>query len=185
VINYRAILLYYSKGNTNTQIATICGCSRTTVIKTIKRAQKIKLALPVADSIKDKELYLMLYPNRGRNHDYYMPDFYLLDKDRRKRGFSIYRAWQKYCRVAKREGYKAYQKSKFYELYKERFSCSEEHAIISENLNKIAGYDILRLFIARNKISELAAKNIEEEISLWCKQLRLDENKIWNPDEKI
>ena len=59
------------------------------------------------------------------------------------------------------------------------------HAIISENLNKIAGYDILRLFIARNKISELAAKNIEEEISLWCKQLRLDENKIWNPDEKI
>ena len=39
--NYRAILLYYSKGNTTTQVATICGCSRTTVIRTIKRVNRL------------------------------------------------------------------------------------------------------------------------------------------------
>ena len=58
--NYRAILLYYSKGNTTTQIATICDCSRTTVIRAVKRAKAIGLALPVADKIKDEELYFIL-----------------------------------------------------------------------------------------------------------------------------
>ena len=103
--NYRAILLYYSKGNTTTQIATICDCSRTTVIRAVKRAKAINLSLPVSDKIKDEELYFMLYPKRGPNKEYYRPDFYLLNKDKKKRGFTKYRAWQKYCRVAKREGF--------------------------------------------------------------------------------
>ena len=118
--NYRAILLYYSKGNTMTQIATICDCSRTTVIRAVKRAKAIGLALPVSDKIKDEELYFMLYPKRGPKKEYYRPDFYLLNKDKKKRGFTKYRAWQKYCRVAKREGYKAYGKSRFYKMYKDR-----------------------------------------------------------------
>ena len=53
--NYRAILLYYSKGNTTTQIATICDCSRTTVIRAVKRAKAINLSLPVSDKIKDED----------------------------------------------------------------------------------------------------------------------------------
>lgn len=85
MINYRAMLLYYTKGNTNTQIATICQCSRTTVIKVIKRAKELKLQLPIPDSITDQQLFLMLYPKRGRKTGYYYPDFYLLDKDRKKR----------------------------------------------------------------------------------------------------
>ena len=100
--NYRAILLYYSKGNTTTQIATICDCSRTTVIRAVKRAKAIGLALPVSDKIKDEELYFMLYPKRGPKKEYYRPDFYLLNKDKKKRGFTKYRAWQKYCRVTDR-----------------------------------------------------------------------------------
>ena len=67
MVNYRAILLYYTKGNTNTQIATICGCSRPTVIRTIKRSKELKLQLPVSDSISDQELYLMLFPKKGRD----------------------------------------------------------------------------------------------------------------------
>ena len=78
--NYRAILLYYSKGNTTTQIATICDCSRTTVIRAVKRAKAINLVLPVSDKIKDEELYFMLYPKRGPKKEYYRPDFYLLNK---------------------------------------------------------------------------------------------------------
>lgn len=37
--NYRAILEYHYKGNTTTQVVRICECSRTTVLKTIKRAK--------------------------------------------------------------------------------------------------------------------------------------------------
>ena len=69
MVNYRAILLYYHQGNTTTQIATICECSRTTVIKTIKRAKQLDLKLPIADSISDQELYVMLYPKRGRRKE--------------------------------------------------------------------------------------------------------------------
>ena len=63
--DYKSILLYYYKGNTNTQIATICGCSRTTVIKTIKRAKELNLKLPLPATLRDADLYLMLYPIPG------------------------------------------------------------------------------------------------------------------------
>ncbi len=41
--NYRAILEYHYKGNTTTQVVRICECSRTTVLKTIKRAKECGL----------------------------------------------------------------------------------------------------------------------------------------------
>ena len=57
--NYRAIFPYYSKGNITTQIATICDCSRTTVMCAVNRAKAINLILSVSDKIKDEELYFM------------------------------------------------------------------------------------------------------------------------------
>ena len=68
--NYRAILQYYYQGNTTTQIATICQCSRTTVLKTIKGAKEIQLDIPVSNQISDRQLYIMLYPKRGRREEY-------------------------------------------------------------------------------------------------------------------
>lgn len=65
--NYKAILLYHSKGNTTTQVATICQCSRTTVLKVIKRATELNLKLPLPDSLSDKDIYFMLYSTRDRN----------------------------------------------------------------------------------------------------------------------
>ncbi len=40
---YKLISEYYLKGNNRTQIATLCDCSRTTVLKTIKRAKECGL----------------------------------------------------------------------------------------------------------------------------------------------
>ncbi len=68
--NYRAILQYHFNGNTNTQISTICGCSRTTVIKTIKRAKELNLVIPVSKTISNEELYLMFCPQKGRKQGY-------------------------------------------------------------------------------------------------------------------
>ena len=94
--DYKSILLYYYKGNTNTQIATICGCSRTTVIKTIKRAKELNLKLPLPATLRDSDLYLMLYPKRVKRKGYYIPNIHSIEKDRKKRRFSKFRAWQKY-----------------------------------------------------------------------------------------
>lgn len=179
--NYRAILLYYSKGNTTTQVATICGCSRTTVIRTIKRAKQINLSIPVSDSIKDKELYFMLYPGRGPKKEYYMPDFYLLNKDKKKRNFTKFRAWQKYCRVAKREGYRAYSKSQFYKLYQDFFSTfPAPTAVRSENLTKIRIFTLIKKSIFEAKEFSISAlSRVESEIDDWCRERRLDKIKIW------
>lgn len=90
--DYKSIFLYYYKENTNTQIATICGCSHTTVIKTIKRAKELNLKLPLPVTLRDSDLYFMLYPKRGKRKGYYIPDIHSIEKDRKKRRFSKFRA---------------------------------------------------------------------------------------------
>ena len=58
--NYKAILLYYIKGNTTTQIATICLCSRPTVLKVIKRATELDLKLPISDKLSNR-IYILCF----------------------------------------------------------------------------------------------------------------------------
>ena len=179
--NYRAILQYYFQGDTITQIATICQCSRTTVLKTIKRATEINLTLPIADSISDKDLYLMLYPNRGRKEEYYLPDWYELNKDKTKRKFTKYRAWQKYCRVAKKLGLKAYGKSRFYRLYKDYLTVhTKPAAIVGQILKTIRDYTFVTDFLLRSfgKQNTTYQKYITVR-DKWCKSLRLDATKLW------
>lgn len=170
MVNYRAILLYYHQGNTTTQIATICECSRTTVIKTIKRAKQLDLKLPIADSISDQELYVMLYPKRGRRKEYYLPDWYLLDKDKIKRSFTKFRAWQKYCRVAAKKGLKAYGKSRFYKLYHDYFSPLAEglKAKLGNNLSKIAGFSLAEKLFERRNDNNQSLIYLERQKEEWC-----------------
>lgn len=141
--NYKAILLYHSKGNTTTQIATICQCSRTTVLKVIKRATELNLKIPVSDSLLNKDVYFILYPNRDRNEAYYLPSLSELDKDMLKQSYTRHRAWQKYCRVAKRLGLKAYGKTHFYDLYNDYFFCfeSEQTEVQNSILSKIRYFE--------------------------------------------
>lgn len=180
MLNYRAILLYHSMGNTNTQVATICECSRTTVIKTIKRAKEINLTIPVSDSISDWQLYMMLYPKRGRKTDYYYPDFLKLDRDRKKRSFSKYRAWQKYCRVCEREGRKAYGKSRFFALYKLHFSRQIILSKYIETLSQIRLYDALaERFMKKYGAEHRVFLEFDQERTAWCSKLRLDKRKLW------
>lgn len=37
MVKYRLIIEYHKKGNNNTQVATLCGCSRMTVWKVVER----------------------------------------------------------------------------------------------------------------------------------------------------
>ena len=176
--DYKSILLYYYKGNTNTQIATICGCSRTTVIKTIKRAKELNLKLPLPATLRDSDLYLMLYPKRGKRKGYYIPDIHSIEKDRKKRRFSKIRAWQKYCRVAKREGYKAYSKSRFYSLFHEYGSAGARfHVKKSKNIGDILGFALLQ---SRYSNDAASFELVEKQMDDWCKERRLDKYKIWD-----
>lgn len=181
--NYKAILLYHSKGNTTTQIATICQCSRPTVLKVINRASELNLKVPVSDSLSNKDIYFMFYPDRDRNEEYYLPSWSELDKDMLKRSFSKYRAWQKYCRMAKRLGLKAYGKTHFYNLYNDYFFCFESEQKEGHNavLAKIKyfeqGLDIIANTCGTD--SEPYRQFLVERDD-WCKKMRLDKTKIWD-----
>lgn len=180
MVNYRAILLYYTKGNTNTQIATICGCSRPTIIRTIKRAKELNLKLPVDDNITDQQLYLMLFPKKGRKEGYYYPDFYLLDKDRKKRSFTKFRAWQKYCRVSSRMGLRAYKKTQFYKLYYLFYHKPIIRACAGKNLMQVRYYEALSArMLKKYGVDHIAFLELEQEITIWCHRLRLDKQKLW------
>ena len=63
--NYRAILQYHYAGNTTTQIAKLCECSRTTVLKTIKRAKECGIDESAFELLSDIQLLEKLYPKRG------------------------------------------------------------------------------------------------------------------------
>lgn len=65
--NYKAILGYYHKGNTTTQIAKLCECSRTTVLKTIKRAKQCGIDLPLSDKTSDYDLLKTLYSHSSKS----------------------------------------------------------------------------------------------------------------------
>ena len=68
--NYRAILEYHYKGNTTTQVARICECSRTTVLKTIKRAKECGLTQSSVAGMNDFKLLCKLYPYRVQRAEY-------------------------------------------------------------------------------------------------------------------
>ena len=83
--NYRAILQYHYRGNTTTQIAKLCECSRTTVLKTIKRAKECGIDEPAFELLSDIQLLEKLYPKRVHRTGYEEPDFIALEKDKKKR----------------------------------------------------------------------------------------------------
>lgn len=41
MVKYKLIIEYYQKGNNNSQIATLCGCSRTVVWEILNRFNKL------------------------------------------------------------------------------------------------------------------------------------------------
>ena len=123
----------------------------------------------------------MLYPARGRKTDYYLPNWYELDKDRLKRSFSKRRAWKKYCRVAQKRGLKAYCKTRFYDLYNEYYYSMPKMKVRTGTvLSKIRYYSFGVDIIAQQKgVDSVPYQKFINERDSWCLKLRLDKSKIW------
>ena len=45
MVNYRLIIEYHQKGNNNTQVATLCSCSRMTVWKVVNRIRETEISI--------------------------------------------------------------------------------------------------------------------------------------------
>ena len=73
--NYREILRLSCLGLNKAQIAGVCGCSRTTVIKVLNIASAKGLSYPLPDRMSDKQLADALFPANATKPEYKMPDY--------------------------------------------------------------------------------------------------------------
>lgn len=91
--NYREILRLNNLGINNTRIAESCGCSRTTVVNTLRRAKECGLRYPLKENMSDKELSDLLFPSSAEKPAYKMPDYEYVHREMAKSGEIIEVDW--------------------------------------------------------------------------------------------
>ncbi len=90
MVKYRLIIEYHQKGNNNTQVATLCSCSRMTVWKVINRLNEADISAEELLELSDEKINSILFPERKKQSDgYLIPDYKWEDYQMRKRGVSI------------------------------------------------------------------------------------------------
>ena len=57
---YKLIIEYYQKGNNNSQIATLCSCSRTTVWTVLKRIKALGIEIHALNDMSEEEISSLL-----------------------------------------------------------------------------------------------------------------------------
>ncbi len=179
--NYREILRFYAQGNTTTQIATLCECSRTTVLSTIKRAKEAKLSLPVDELMRDEDLYTALFPRRVRREGYAVPDFDWIDREKSKRKINKLISWRRYCKRALAAGLKPYKKTQFYKLYDQFFRYHSFGFKLNDTLKKAMIYKSNFAVIDKHpeRVNKIKLIKFLHEIRMWCIELRLDVGKVF------
>ena len=115
--SYKEILRLHSLGINNTQIASGCGCSRTTVISVLQRAKEQGLNWQSVSEMSDKELSRLLFPAENVKPTYKMPDYEYLHREMAKSGVTLTLLWLEYCDQCRESGQIPYKSTQFYKYY--------------------------------------------------------------------
>ena len=115
--NYREILRLDSLGLNKSQIAEACGCSRTTVIQTLRIAKDKQIGYPLPDTMSDKELAELLYPPAASKPVYKMPDYEYVHRELQRNGVTLNLLWLEYCDTCRDSGEIPYQSTQFNKYY--------------------------------------------------------------------
>lgn len=176
MFNYKLIIEYYQKGNNNSEIAAICGCSRMTVIRVLKRIEELEVDISVIMEMEDKELVHFLYPKRTQKiEEYLIPDYKWEEFQMVKHQSSIRLCWRRYCKRAKKQNLKAYTLSRYYKLFME-YKKPPKADDMDKVRQKLKDYNFL-LSKFRSQESE-GYKQMKRDKEEWLKSLHIDEDKI-------
>lgn len=115
--NYREILRLHNLGISNAQVAVSCGCSRTTVVSTLKKAREQSLTWPQAAGMSNEEIAAVLFPLRSDRPVYRMPDYEYVYKELQRDGVTLNLLWLEYCDQCRNSGQLAYKSTQFNKLY--------------------------------------------------------------------
>jgi len=108
--------LKWDKGQSNRQIAMVCGIGRPTVAEYLRRAADAGLAWPLPSGLDEATLERQLFPPPPSlpAHARGVPDWSIVHQERRHKGVTLFLLWQEY-RTTRPEGY---QYSWFCEHYR-------------------------------------------------------------------
>jgi transposase len=115
--NYREILRLDSLGLNKTQIAEACGCSRTTVIQTLRLAKEKQLQHPLPDNVSDKQLPDLLFSTAAGKPVFKMPDYEYVYRELQRNGVTLNLLWLEYCDACRTAGETPYQSTQFNKYY--------------------------------------------------------------------
>ena len=180
---YKLIIEYYQKGNNNSQIATLCSCSRTIVWTVLKRIKALRIEGYVLNDMSEEEIASLLFPERAKAGDgYLIPDFKWEEFQMCKHRSSIRLCWRRYCKRAAKQNLMAYSWKCFITLY----NAYRKPKIVVEDpndkiRNKLKDFNFLLSCCPRGSISYEVIKIQKEE---WLKSLKLEEDKILDDDKE-
>lgn len=63
MVKYKLIIEYYQKGNNNSQIATLCSCSRTVVWEVLNRFNRIRTLFADIQGMSEEGFASYYFPN--------------------------------------------------------------------------------------------------------------------------
>ena len=179
---YKLIIEYYEKGNNNSQIATLCGCSRTVVWEVLNRFNKIETIFADIQRMSEEELRILLFPERvKKDKGYLIPDFKWEEFQMCKHQSSIRLCWRRYCKRAAKQNLMAYSWKCFITLYNayrrpKIVACDPNDKI----RNKLKDFNFLLSCCPRGSINYQVIQRKKEE---WLKSLKLEEDKILDDEE--
>ena len=179
--NYKSIIEYYQKGNNNSQIATLCSCSRMTVWRVFQRVKALGIEVYVLNDMGEEEISSLLFPERAKaGEGYLIPDFKWEEFQMCKHQSSIRLCWRRYCKRAAKQNLMAYSWKSFIILY----NAFRKPKIVVEDpndkiRNKLKDFNFLLSCCPRGSIKYEVIKIQKEE---WLKSLKLEEDKILDED---
>lgn len=118
--DYREILRLHGMGLSRTSIGVALGYSRNTIADVLRRAQIKGLVSPVPDSMGDRELADLLFPEKANPQNQRMPDYEKVHKELGKKGVNLTLLWEEYCAECRQFGEIPYAYTQF-RVYYHRF----------------------------------------------------------------
>ncbi|HVI41033.1 MAG TPA: IS21 family transposase [Anaerovoracaceae bacterium] len=117
MVDYREIIRLKSLNFSNLAVAGSLRCSRNTVSEVWGLAGEHGLAWPIPDTLTNRDIEQIFYPERGANEGRKLPDFEYIHRELAKSGVTLSLLWAEYCSQCAAENTVPYQHTQFNEKY--------------------------------------------------------------------
>ena len=117
--NYREILRLKSLGYSNRNIASSLNTSRNTVSEVLEKAEKLRIAWPLDESVTNEVLDELFYGKHDSSPTpYAVINYEYIHRELSKKGVTLTLLWQEYCEKAYANGETPYISTQFGDKYR-------------------------------------------------------------------